>query len=57
MELKSQNVQHARNISDGAVALIPRVDKLWYKYVFFGTTPAKHIGRTPNFRALDAMGT
>jgi crooked neck len=34
MELKSRNVQHARNLFDRAVTLLPRVDQLWYKYVF-----------------------
>lgn len=34
MELKSRNVQHARNLFDRAVTLLPRVDQLWYKYVY-----------------------
>jgi crooked neck len=33
-ELKSRNVQHARNLFDRAVTLLPRVDQLWYKYVY-----------------------
>jgi crooked neck len=34
MELKARNVQHARNLFDRAVTLLPRVDQLWYKYVY-----------------------
>lgn len=34
MELKSRNVQHARNLFDRAVTLLPRVDQLWCKYVY-----------------------
>lgn len=34
MELKSRNIQHARNLFDRAVTLLPRVDQLWYKYVY-----------------------
>lgn len=34
MELKTRNVQHARNLFDRAVTLLPRVDQLWYKYVY-----------------------
>lgn len=34
MELKGQNIQHARNLLDRAVTLLPRVDQLWYKYVY-----------------------
>jgi len=33
-ELKSRNVQHSRNLFDRAVTLLPRVDQLWYKYVY-----------------------
>uniref|UniRef100_A0A8H7TNM9 Pre-mRNA-splicing factor Syf1/CRNKL1-like C-terminal HAT-repeats domain-containing protein n=1 Tax=Bionectria ochroleuca TaxID=29856 RepID=A0A8H7TNM9_BIOOC len=32
--MKSRNINHARNLLDRAVALLPRVDKLWYKYVY-----------------------
>ncbi|KAH9915734.1 pre-mRNA-splicing factor CLF1 [Fomitopsis serialis] len=32
--LKGRNVQHARNLFDRAVTLLPRVDQLWYKYVY-----------------------
>jgi crooked neck len=34
MELKARNVQHARNLYDRAVTLLPRVDLFWYKYVY-----------------------
>ena len=30
MELKYRNVQHARNLLDKAVTLLPRIDQLWY---------------------------
>ena len=34
MKLKSRNVQHARNLFDCAVTLLPRIDQLWYKYIY-----------------------
>ncbi|EPS94091.1 hypothetical protein FOMPIDRAFT_1026325 [Fomitopsis schrenkii] len=34
MKLKGRNVQRARNLFDRAVTLLPRVDQLWYKYVY-----------------------
>jgi crooked neck len=34
MELKQRNVQHSRNLFDRAVTLLPRLDQLWYKYVY-----------------------
>jgi crooked neck len=34
MELKARNVQHARNLYDRAVTLLPRIDLFWYKYVY-----------------------
>jgi len=34
MEVKSRNVQRARNIFDRAITLLPPVDQLWYKYVY-----------------------
>ena len=34
MELKGRNVQHARNLFIRAVTLLPRVDQVWYKYVY-----------------------
>ncbi|RDX40618.1 hypothetical protein OH76DRAFT_1490141 [Lentinus brumalis] len=34
MELKGCNVQHARNLFDCAVTLLPHVDQLWYKYAY-----------------------
>lgn len=33
-ELRNENINHARNILDRAVQLLPRVDLLWYKYVY-----------------------
>ena len=34
LELRNECVNHARNILDRAVQLLPRVDMLWYKYVY-----------------------
>jgi len=34
MEIRLKNVNHARNIWDRAVAILPRMDQLWYKFVF-----------------------
>jgi tetratricopeptide (TPR) repeat protein len=33
-EMKSRNLQHARNILDRAVCVLPRMNQLWYKYVY-----------------------
>lgn len=33
-ELKARNVAHARNLFDRAVTLLPRIDQIWYKYVY-----------------------
>ena len=29
MEMKEKNINHARNLYDRAVGLLPRVDQLW----------------------------
>ncbi len=34
MEMKEKNINHARNLYDRAVGLLPRVDQLWYKYAY-----------------------
>jgi crooked neck len=34
MELKLQNGQHARNLFDRAITLLPCVDQLWYKCIY-----------------------
>lgn len=33
MEMRHRFINHARNIWDRAVTLLPRIDQLWYKYV------------------------
>lgn len=37
-EMKTRNIMHARNLLDRAVTILPRVDKLWYKYVYMEET-------------------
>jgi crooked neck len=32
-EIKSRNINHARNLLDRAVTILPRVDKMWFKYI------------------------
>lgn len=34
MEMRHKFVNHARNIWDRAIQLLPRVDQLWYKYAY-----------------------
>ncbi len=34
MEMRHKNINHARNIFDRAVAVLPRVDMFWYKYTY-----------------------
>jgi len=31
MEMRHRFVNHARNVWDRAVSLLPRIDQLWYK--------------------------
>lgn len=45
-EMKTRNVNHARNLLDRAVTILPRVDKLWYKYVYMEET----LGNIPGTR-------
>lgn len=33
-EMRSKFPNHARNVWDRAVALLPRVDQFWYKYSY-----------------------
>jgi crooked neck len=33
-ELKHRNINHARNLLNRAVSILPRVDKFWYKFVY-----------------------
>jgi crooked neck len=37
-EMKSRNINHARNLLDRAVTILPRIDALWYKYVYMEET-------------------
>ena len=32
--MKERNINHARNLLDRAVTILPRENKLWYKYVY-----------------------
>lgn len=33
MEMRARFINHARNVWDRAVTLLPRIDQLWYKYI------------------------
>ncbi|KAI6679069.1 hypothetical protein NL676_039865 [Syzygium grande] len=33
MEMKNNFINHARNVWDRAVSLLPRIDQLWYEYI------------------------
>jgi crooked neck len=48
MELKARNVQHARNLFDRAVTLLPRINQIWYKYVFL----EELLGNVPGARQV-----
>ena len=37
-ELKHRNINHARNLLNRAVSILPRVDKFWYKFVYMEET-------------------
>ena len=46
--MKNRNINHARNLLDRAVTILPRVDKLWYKYVYMEET----LGNIPGTRQV-----
>ncbi len=46
--MKTRNINHARNLLDRAVTILPRVDKLWYKYVYMEET----LGNIPGTRQV-----
>ena len=46
--MKTRNINHARNLLDRAVSILPRVDKLWYKYVYMEET----LGNIPGTRQV-----
>ncbi|KAH8114754.1 hypothetical protein DFH11DRAFT_1593247 [Phellopilus nigrolimitatus] len=48
MEIKGCNVRHARNLVDRAVTLLPRINQLWYKYVYV----EQLLGNVPDARQL-----
>ena len=47
-EMKTRNINHARNLLDRAVTILPRVDKIWYKYVYMEET----LGNIPGTRQV-----
>lgn len=54
MEMKSKFVNHARNVWDRAVSLLPRVDQLWYKYIHMeemlgNVAGARQVGAPESF--------
>ena len=48
MEMTHKNVNHARNVWDRAVSLLPRVDQFWYKYIHM----EEMMGQIANARAI-----
>jgi crooked neck len=48
MEIQGEFVNHARNIYDRAIALLPRVDTFWYKYTYM----EELVGAIPQARQL-----
>ena len=46
--MKTRNINHARNLLDRAVSILPRIDKLWYKYVYMEET----LGNIPGTRQV-----
>ena len=47
-EMKTRNINHARNLLDRAVTILPRIDKFWYKYVYMEET----LGNIPGTRQV-----
>jgi hypothetical protein len=50
MEMKHKFVNHARNVWDRAVSLLPRVDQFWYKYAYM----EEMLGNIQAARYVDA---
>ena len=48
MEMRARFINHARNIWDRAVSLLPRVDQLWYKYIHM----EEMLGNVPGARQI-----
>ena len=46
--MKNKFVNHARNVWNRAVALLPRVSQLWYKYIHM----EEMLGQVENARVL-----
>ena len=47
-EVKHRNINHARNLLNRAVSILPRVDKFWYKFVYMEET----LSNMPSVRQL-----
>lgn len=48
MEMRARFINHARNVWDRAVSLLPRVDQLWYKYIHM----EEMLGNVPGARQI-----
>lgn len=48
MEMRHRFINHARNIWDRAVQILPRVDQLWYKYIHM----EEMLGNVPGARQI-----
>lgn len=46
--MRNEFIQHARNVFDRAVQILPRIDQLWYKYVYM----EEMVGDMPKCRAV-----
>ncbi len=53
--MRHRFVNHARNVWDRAVSLLPRVDQFWYKYVHMeemlgNVAAARQVGQREGWR-------
>jgi crooked neck len=48
LEMKNKQINHARNIWDRAVSLLPRCNQFWYKYTYM----EELLGRHDHARAI-----
>ncbi|KAL6056271.1 Crooked neck-like protein 1, variant 2 [Balamuthia mandrillaris] len=44
MEMKHKNINHARNVWDRAITLLPRVSQFWYKYIYMEDVLGNYAG-------------
>ena len=53
MEMRNRQVNHARNIWDQAVTILPRANQFWYKYTYMEEMVGNVAGKLTNDEIID----